>query len=230
MYRREKKGDRMSIRGVALTSSDGTLLQCLLDAQYFQEIPNFKLEAVITSDPDSYAITRAGTAHIPTYVVDPRDFPTQASYCQAIANKLKDMDADVVLLTDYHEPLGEAAYRFRNRIIGIYPSLLPAYENAGDNLFSLMLEEKPEKIGATTYFVAPDGSRGPIILQRTAELLPGETPESLRSRMMEEVEWKILPETVRLFCEGRLEISESGVTIRNPSEASNRNSPTENGN
>jgi phosphoribosylglycinamide formyltransferase-1 len=216
----------MSIRGVALTSSGGTLLQCLLDAQYFQEIPNFKLEAVITSDPASYAITRAHTAHIPIYVVDPRDFPSQASYCQAVANKLKDMDADLVLLTDYSEPLGEAAYRFRNRIIGIYPSLLPAFENAGDTLFQSILEEMPEKTGATTYFLAPDGSRGPIILQRTTEIRSGETPEELRSRVMEEVEWKLLPETVRLFCENRLKIEDGKVTIQDAEEKADVTSQT----
>jgi len=202
------------IRGAALVSGGGTQLQSLLDAVYFKEIPNFELVAVISPESDAYALTRAKTAGVPTYVVDPNLFPTEASYSKAVYNKLRDMDIDLVILTGYKRPLGEVAEKFKNKIIGVYPSLIPAFENQEGNIYKAVFERGLKVAGATAYFAASDGSIGPIILQKAVTIYQTDSVESIRSRIMEEAEWKILPQAIKLFCEGKLEIRGKRVHIQ----------------
>lgn len=203
----------MKTRGAVLVSGGGTKLQALLDSVYFGEIPDFELVAVISSDEDAYALTRAKTAGVPGYTVDPAVFPTASSYSMAVSNKLRDMDVDLVILAGYRMPLGAVAASFKNRIIGVYPSLIPAFESVEGSVHRAVLERGVRVTGATAYFASPEGGIGPIILQKTVEVKQDDTLESLRSRVMEEAEWKLLPEAVTLYCQGRLEIRGSKVLI-----------------
>ena len=111
------------IRAAALASGDGVKLQAILDAMYFGELPEFKLVAVISPEKDAYVMQRALNAGVPAYVVDPDLFPTMTTHSMAVANKLKDMDVELVLLADYGVSLGVIPYQFKNRIIGTCPSL-----------------------------------------------------------------------------------------------------------
>ena len=116
------------VRAAVLASGDGSRLQAILDAVYFNEIPNFELVAVICPQQGCYAMTRALSAGIPAFVVDPELFPNSTSHSMAVANKLKDMDIELVILAGYDCPLGVVPYQFRNRIIGTCPLLYPAFD------------------------------------------------------------------------------------------------------
>ena len=202
------------VRAAALVSGDGAKLQSILDSMYFGEIPEFELVAVISSDKNANAMKRAASFKIPSYVVDPSLFPTITSHSMAVANKLKDMDIDLVILAGYELDLGVIPYQYKNRIIGTYPSLIPAFDEVEDgNIFRAALERGVKITGATAYFADNDGRVGNIILQKTVEVLQQDTPESLANRVMEDAEWTILPEAVSLYCQGRLSVHGNRVVI-----------------
>ena len=202
------------IRAAALVAGDGAKLQAVLDAIYFQEIPNFELVAVIAPDKQTNALKRAASSRIPVSVVDPELFPTAASHSMAVANKLKDMDVELVILAGYDRELGMIAYQFKNRIIGTYPSLIPAFGDLKEEeVFRAVLERGVKVTGATAYFADRTGAIGGIILQKPVSVLPEDSPESLRTRVLEDAEWKLLTEAISLYCSGRLSVRGSRVVI-----------------
>ena len=202
------------VRAAVLASGDGARLQAILDSMYFREIENFELVAVISPERDSYAMKRALNAGVPAYVVDPELFPTMTSHSMAVANKLRDMDIELVILAGYDLPLGVVPYQFKNRIIGTYPAMFPAFEDVDGDVCRAALERGVKVTGATAYFADGDGRVGSIILQKAVDVNPDDTPESLRRRVMEEGEWKILPKAVSLYCDGRLDIHGNRVIIK----------------
>ena len=201
------------VRAAALVSGDGAKLQAILDSMYFKEIPDFELVAVISSEKDAYAMKRALNAGVPAYVVDPELFPNMTSHSMAVANKLKDMDIELVILAGYDMPLGVIPYQFKNHIIGTYPALYPAFEDAEGDAQRAVLERGVKITGATAYFADADGRVGGIILQRAVEVMPDDTPDSLRRRVLEDAEWKLLSQAVSLYCANRLSIRGSRVII-----------------
>lgn len=201
------------VRAAALASGDGARLQAILDSMYFKEIPNFELVAVISPQRDAYAMKRALNAGVPAYVVDPELFPTMTSHSMAIANKLRDMDIELVILAGYDLPLGVVPYQFKNRIIGTCPSLYPAFEDVEGDVCRAVLERGVKVTGATAYYTDGDGRVGNIILQKAVDVLPEDDPDTLRQRVMEEGEWKLLSRAVSLYCAGRLSIHGSRVLI-----------------
>ena len=201
------------VRAAALVSGDGAKLQAILDSMYFKEIENFELVAVISPEKDVYAMKRALNAGVPAYVVDPELFPNMTSHSMAIANKLKDMDIELVILAGYDLPLGVIPYQFKNRIIGTYPALYPAFEDEEGDIHRAVLERGVKVTGATAYFADSDGRVGSIISQRAVEVLPADTRDTLARRVMEEGEWKLLSEAVKLFCTGRLSIHGKRVVV-----------------
>ena len=201
------------VRAAALVSGDGAKLQAILDSMYFKEIPDFELIAVISSEKDAYAMKRALNAGVPAYVVDPELFPNMTSHSMAVANKLKDMDIELVILAGYDMPLGVIPYQFKNHIIGTFPALYPAFEDAEGDVQRAVLERGVKITGATAYFADADGRVGGIILQRAIEVMPDDTPDSLRRRVLEDAEWKLLSQAVSLYCANRLSIRGSRVII-----------------
>ena len=201
------------VRAAALVSGDGAKLQAILDSMYFKEIPDFELVAVISSEKDAYAMKRALNAGVPAYVVDPELFPNMTSHSMAVANKLKDMDIELVILAGYDMPLGVIPYQFKNHIIGTYPALYPAFEDTEGDVQRAVLERGVKITGATAYFADADGRVGGIILQRAVEVMPDDTPDSLRRRVLEDAEWKLLSQAVSLYCANRLSIRGSRVII-----------------
>ena len=201
------------VRAAALVSGDGAKLQAILDSMYFKEIPDFELVAVISSEKDAYAMKRALNAGVPAYVVDPELFPNMTSHSMAVANKLKDMDIELVILAGYDMPLGVIPYQFKNHIIGTFPALYPAFEDAEGDVQRAVLERGVKITGATAYFADADGRVGGIILQRAIEVMPDDTPDSLRRRVLEDAEWKLLSQAVSLYCANRLSILGSRVII-----------------
>lgn len=201
------------VRAAALVSGDGAKLQAILDSMYFKEIPDFELVAVISSEKDAYAMKRALNAGVPAYVVDPELFPNMTSHSMAVANKLKDMDIELVILAGYDMPLGVIPYQFKNHIIGTFPALYPAFEDVEGDVQRAVLERGVKITGATAYFADADGRVGGIILQRAVEVMPDDTPDSLRRRVLEDAEWKLLSQAVSLYCANRLSIRGNRVII-----------------
>ena len=200
------------IRAAALVSGDGSTLQAVLDSLYFNEFQNFELIAVISPNKDDYAMARAVRAGIPAYTVDPELFPTMTSHSMAVANKLRDLDIDLVILAGYNLPLGVIPYQFKNSIIGTVPSLLPAFEDSPDKVRAA-LERGVKLTGATCFFIDGEGGIGSIIMQKSVDVFPDDSEDSLRQRITENAEWKILSKSVALFCEGRLSVRGNRVVI-----------------
>ena len=202
------------IRAAALVSGDGARLQAILDSMYFKEIPDFELVAVISTAREAYAMKRALNAGVPAYVVDPELFPNTTSHSMAVANKLKDMDIELVILAGYDMPLGVIPYQFKNRIIGTFPALYPAFEDTEGDIQRAVLERGVKLTGATAYFADGDGRVGSIILQHAVEVQADDTPEALSRRVLEEGEWRLLSQAVIYYCSGRLKIHGSRVLIQ----------------
>ena len=202
------------VRAAVLASGDGDRLQAVLDAIYFNEIPNIELVAVICPQRDAYAMKRALNAGVPAYVVDPDLFPTNTSHSMAVANKLKDMDIELVILAGYGRPLGVIPYQFKNRMIGSIPALYPAYDTQDAEVCRSVLERGVKITGATAYFADGDGGVGGIILQQAVEVRPDDTPETLERRIVTESEAKLLNRAVALYCAGRLQIRGKRVVVR----------------
>ena len=201
------------IRAAALVSGDGARLQAILDSMYFKEIPDFELVAVISTARAASAMKRALNAGVPAYVVDPELFPNATSHSMAVANKLKDMDVELVILAGYDMPLGVIPYQFKNRIIGTFPALYPAFEDTEGDIQRAVLERGVKLTGATAYFADGDGRVGSIILQRAVEVKPDDTSDSLSRRVLEEGEWRILSQAVILYCSHKLKIHGNRVII-----------------
>ena len=204
------------VKTAILVSGGGTNLQAVIDAHLFGEIPNCELTAVISSDPEAYALIRAKSASIPTYVVDRTLFPHQASYNMALLQKLEDLDIQLVVLAGYALPVGGIVLRaYEDRIINIHPSLLPAFAQCdGATLapYEEALKAGVKLSGATAYFVTAEVG-GPIILQQAVEVWEGDTPKTLQRRIMEEAEWKLLPRALAMYCQGKLRVDGGIVRI-----------------
>ena len=204
------------VRAAALVSGEGAELQAILDSMYFQEIPDFELVAVISSRRDAYAMKRSLSAGVPAYVVDPELFPNITSHSMAVANKLRDMDIELVILAGYELPLGVIPYQFKNRIIGTYPAMYPAFEDVEGDIQLAALERGVKMTGATAYFADSDGWYhvvDDVEELKAIEVKPNDDPDTLRRRVLEEGEWKILPQSVALYCQGKLSVRGNRVVI-----------------
>lgn len=204
------------IKTAVLVSGGGTNLQAIMDAHLFGEIPNCELTAVISSDPEAYALVRAKSANIPAYVVDRSLFPNQATFSTALLQKLEDLDIELVVLAGYVHPIGGSILRaYENRIVNTFPSLLPAFGLCGGATlepYEEALRAGVKLSGATAYFVTAEAT-GPIILQQAVEVWEGDTPKTLQRRIMEEAEWKLLPRALALYCQGSLHVEDGVVHI-----------------
>ena len=206
-------------RAAILVSGGGANLQALLDSYHFSEISELQICAVISSDPDAYALTRARTAGIETYVVERALFPNGASFCNALPGKLRDVDTDVVICAGFREKLNyPILHYYKNRVINVQPALFPAFCDAGgfDAITSLKatIAMGVRVTGATSYFMTEeDNGCGPIILQKPLLVLPEDNIATLQDRIMRTCEWPVLSETVRLYCEGRLRVENGRVII-----------------
>ncbi len=200
-----------------LVSGGGTNLQAIIDSRLFGEIPNSEIAAVISSNPDAYALTRAKSAGIDSFVVDREIFPNEGSFNEAIIKKLHDLDIELVVLAGFPHVLDKAIVeKYKNRIINIHPSLLPSFAcgKAKELIPHEMAIKEGVKIsGATAYFVTEKLNSGPIILQKAVEVSQDDTAITLQSKVMREAEWSILPRAIALYCIGALEVSGEKVKI-----------------
>jgi len=200
-----------------LVSGGGTNLRALIDAQHAGQIVNGEIVAVISSDPTAYALQRAANAGIPGYVVARKDFPSNQAMTAALVEKLQALDIDLVVLAGFMTILTEEMVKaYPNAIINIHPALIPSF--CGPGCYGLHVHEKAlaygvKLSGATVHFVSEECDGGPIILQKAVDVLPDDTPEVLQRRIMEQCEWKIMPQAVSLFCQDKLQVEGRVVRI-----------------
>jgi len=204
-------------RIAVLVSGGGTNLQALIDAQGRSEIVNGSIAAVISSSPDAYALERAEKAGIPGYVIDRRDYPSNRAMTVALVDKLRQLDIQLVVLAGFMIILDECVTKaYPYRIINVHPALIPSF--CGEGFYGLKVHEKALEYGvkvsgATIHFVNEKADAGAIILQGAVDVANDETPESLQKKIMENVEWKLLPKAVSLFCEDRISIKDGKAYV-----------------
>ena len=205
-------------RIAVLVSGGGTNLQALIGARDRGELGGGELAAVISSKADAYALERAKNAGIPGYVVARKDYDSNRAMTQALVAKLKELGIDLVVLAGFmHILTEEMVQTYPNAILNVHPALIPSFCGAG--YYGLHVHEKAlaygvKVTGATVHFVNEEPDGGPIVLQKAVDILPGDTPEVLQRRVMEQAEWHILPQAVALFCQGRLSVEGRIVTIK----------------
>lgn len=203
---------------VVLVSGGGTNLQALLDAEGRGEIVGGKITAVVSSTPGAFALERAAKAGVAGYVVNRKEYDSREAFTDALLDKLEELHADLIVLAGFLYILSPAFIdRYENRIINIHPALIPSF--CGDGFYGLKVHEKAleygvKLTGATVHFVSAEADAGPIILQKAVAIEEGDTAEVLQKRVMEQAEWKILPEAVSLFCQDRLSVEGHIVHIK----------------
>ena len=192
-----------------LVSGGGTNLQALIDAENNGAIRHGKIVTVVSSKPGVYALERAKQAGIPAAVICKKDFADGAAYDKALCAHMQEQGVELIVLAGFLMILGDEILRvYKNKIINIHPSLIPSF--CGDGFYGLKVHQAAldygvKVTGATAHFVNEVTDGGRIILQKAVYVQNGDTSETLQKRVMEEAEWKILPEAVELFCTGKLD-------------------------
>ncbi len=194
--------NKKTVKIAVLVSGGGTNLQALIDACSNNIIKSGKIELVISSNPDAYALQRASRAKIPTAVVSKKEFGSQEAFEKKIKELLSDNSIELIVLAGFMNILSaDFTKEYPERIINVHPSLIPSFCGKGFyglHVHEAALEYGVKVTGATVHFVneIPDG--GKIILQKSVAIKKNDTPESLQRRVMEQAEWKILPRAVEL--------------------------------
>lgn len=208
----------MSKRIAVLVSGGGTNLQALIDAQAANALGGGQIAAVISSAEGAYALERAKKAGISGYVLARKGFSSNREMTLALVELLGQLQIDLVVLAGcmviFTRELSDA---YPNAVMNVHPALIPSF--CGQGFYGLHVHEAALRYGvkltgATVHFVSEECDGGPIIAQKSVAVLPGDTPETLQKRVMEQAEWKLLPEAVRLFCQDRLEVSGRTVVIK----------------
>lgn len=205
-------------RIAVLVSGGGTNLQALIDAQLRGELGGGEIVAVISSKEGAYALERGAKVGIPGYVIPRKQFDSNRAMTVALVAKLKELDIDLVVLAGcmviFTEELVEA---YPYAVMNVHPALIPSF--CGEGFYGLHVHEAAlaygvKLSGATVHFVSEECDGGPIIAQKAVPVMENDTPETLQRRIMEQAEWKLLPEAVSLFCQGRLSVNGRTVIIK----------------
>ena len=188
------------VRAAVLVSGGGTNLQAIIDAKRAGKIPSAELALVVASNASAYALTRAENAGIAHTVLRKEKGEAPADYGERLLTLLRENAIDVVVLAGFLTILPEDVIRaYDHRILNIHPSLIPSF--CGDGFYGLHVHEAALKrgvkvTGATVHFVNEITDGGDIIAQKAVEVLPGDTPETLQRRVMEQAEWILLPQAL----------------------------------
>ena len=204
-------------KAAVLVSGGGTNLQAIIDAKASGLIRNAEISLVISNNPSAYALTRAKNAGIKASCISPSEFDSREAFNKALTDALIEAEVDLVVLAGFLVIIPrKMVEKFRNRIINVHPSLIPSF--CGTGCYGLKVHEKAlsrgvKITGATVHFVDEGTDTGPIILQKAVEVKDGDTAEILQKRVMEEAEWKILPEAIELVASGQVKVVD-GKTVR----------------
>ena len=202
---------------VVLVSGGGTNLQAIIDAVDSGVITNTKIAGVISNNKNAYALERAEKHGIPNQCISPKDYESREIFNQEFMKAVDVMQPDLIVLAGFLVVIpAEMIAKYRNRMINIHPSLIPAF--CGTGFYGLKVHEKVlergvKVVGATVHFVDEGTDTGPIILQKAVEVEQGDTPEVLQRRVMEQAEWRILPRAIDLIANGKVKVEGHRVTI-----------------
>ena len=205
-------------RIAVLVSGGGTNLQALIDAQLQNQLGGGEIVAVISTKEGAFALERGAKVGIPGYVIPRKDFDSNRAMTIALVEKLKALEINLVVLAGcmviFTEELVQA---FPNAIMNVHPALIPSF--CGEGYYGLHVHEAAlaygvKVSGATVHFVSEECDGGPIIAQKAVAVMENDTPETLQRRIMEQAEWKLLPEAVSLFCQGRLSVEGRNVIVK----------------
>ncbi len=189
-------------RIAVFVSGGGTNLQALIDAERAGKISSGEITLVVSSKPDVYALERAKNAGIASAVANRKQLGSQKAFEERLLSLLEENKTELIVLAGFLSILSEDfVKRYPNRIINVHPSLIPSF--CGDGFYGLRVHEAAlsrgvKVTGATVHFVNEITDGGEIILQKAVKIRKGDTPEVLQRRVMEQAEWKILPEAVEL--------------------------------
>lgn len=193
------------LKVAVLVSGGGTNLQAILDAQAAGAIPHGQVSLVVASKPGVYALERAAKAGVESAVVSRRDYPSAEAFDAALLHTLQSHGIQLVVLAGFLSILGPSVIAaYPDRIVNVHPSLIPSF--CGEGFYGLRVHEaalaKGVKVtGATVHLVNEVCDGGRILLQKAVDVEPGDTPEILQKRVMEQAEWKLLPAAVEMLCE-----------------------------
>ena len=201
---------------VVLVSGGGTNLQAIIDAVESGQITNTKIAGVISNNQNAYALERAKKHGIPSLCISPKQFASREEFNEQFLEKVNELHPDLIVLAGFLVVIPPAMIEtYRNRIVNIHPSLIPSF--CGTGFYGLKVHEAAlargvKVVGATVHFVDEGTDTGPIIFQKAVEVEPGDTPEVLQRRVMEQAEWKILPKAIDLIANGKVSVVE-GLTV-----------------
>ena len=211
---------------VVLVSGGGTNLQAIIDAVENGTITNTKIAGVISNNKNAYALERAEKHGIPNQCISPKDYESREIFNQEFMKAVDALQPDLIVLAGFLVVIpAEMIAKYRNRMINIHPSLIPAFCGTGFyglKVHEAALERGVKVVGATVHFVDEGTDTGPIILQKAVEVENGDTPEILQHRVMEQAEWKILPKAIDLIANGRVKVEGRRTVIENASAKSRR--------
>lgn len=205
------------LRIVVCVSGGGTNLQAILDAVDRGDITNTEVAAVISNNPNAYALERAKNHDITGICISPKQFEDRESFNRAFLEKVNSYQPDLVVLAGFLVVIPELMIKeYRNRMINIHPSLIPSF--CGTGYYGLKVHEAAlargvKVTGATVHFVDEGTDTGPIILQQPVMVEANDTPEVLQRRVMEQAEWKILPQAIDLIANGKVKVIDGKVVI-----------------
>jgi len=187
-------------------SGGGTNLQAIMDAIDAGTITNTKIVRVISNNKTAFALERAQKQGIDAVAVSPKDYETRALFNEALLATVDEAQPDLIVLAGFLVVLPEIMIqKYSGKIINIHPSLIPSFCGTGYyglKVHEAALERGVKITGATVHFVDAGTDTGPIILQKAVEVLPDDTPKSLQQRVMEQAEWKILPQAINMIANG----------------------------
>ena len=199
-------------------SGGGTNLQAIIDNTKDGILQDIEIALVLSSSKDAYALERAANNGIKSVVVSKKDFDSIEAWDEAVVSAVDESGAELIVLAGYLSLMGpKVVAKYSNRIINIHPALIPSFCGAGMSGIrphQAALAKGVKVSGATVHFVNENYDEGPILLQKAIDVLPNDTPETLQKRIMQECEWKILPQAIRLIADGKVEIDNNICRIR----------------
>lgn len=196
------------LKVVVCVSGGGTNLQAIIDRIEAGKVTNAEIMAVISNNAGAKALDRAAKHGIPGICLSPKSFESREAFNEAFTTKMKELNPDLIVLAGFLVKIPEAMVEaFSGKIINIHPSLIPSF--CGVGFYGLKVHEKAlergvKVTGATVHYVDGGMDTGPIIAQKAVYVQPGDTPEVLQRRVMEEAEWVILPQAIDDIANGRI--------------------------
>lgn len=205
------------LRVVVLVSGGGTNLQAILDKIEQGSLTNTQIVAVISNNPGAYALERARLAGIASECISPKQFEDREAFHVALLEGVKKYQPDLVVLAGFLVILPPALIReYKNRLLNIHPSLIPAFCGTGYyglHVHEAVLERGAKLTGATVHFVDEGTDTGPILIQKAVSVRPEDTPKELQKRVMVEAEWEILPAAIDAIANERVRFSDGKAWI-----------------